>query len=209
MWRLKYLIIGMLPAAVVGVALYFLAPAMADSLRDAVRESAQDAVTEVFEDQVPTTVQAGQVIVTEVDLVGAIQDSDRRERTWNIDNVDVIIDGGKVRIVGEDQGDSDTIDIAAAVPVVENGRFELTERSGVLTIFKSARDAIADQIEVEVEALFARSGVVPVSVTAENGRLVIVTESADGSSAPAPTDDDGTPGTLVDGLRPRTPTPTS
>ena len=37
MWRLKYLIIGMLPAAVLGVILYFLAPQMADALRDAVR----------------------------------------------------------------------------------------------------------------------------------------------------------------------------
>jgi hypothetical protein len=217
-WRLKYLLIGMLPAAILGVGLYFLAPALADSLREAVRDSAQDAVAEVFEDEVPATISPGQIVVTESDLAIAIEDTDRRETTWNIDGVEVIIDNGEVRIVGQDSGSrDDPMDIAAAVPVVENGRFELTERSGVLTIFKSARDAIADQIEIEVEALFERSGVVPVSVTAENGRLVIVTEPADGgpiATTPAraePTetaDDEGTPGGgIFDGLRPPTSTP--
>jgi hypothetical protein len=220
-WRLKYLIIGMLPAAILCVGLYFLAPALADELRDAVRESAQDAVAEVFEDEVPATVSPGQIVITESDLTIAIEDTDRRESTWNIDGVEVLIENGEVRIVGRDSGSrDDEMDIAAAVPVIQDGRFELTERSGVLTIFKSARDAIADQIETEVEALFERSGVVPVSVTAENGRLVIVTEAAEGGPAPTvdsaddsePTapagDDDGTPrGGIFDALRQPTSTP--
>lgn len=178
MWRLKYLIIGMLPAAIVGVALYFLAPAMADGLREAVRESAADAVQDVFEDSVPNTVSAGQIVVTESDIARAIAESDADADTWNVDGVDVEIENGRVTIVGEDDDSSDTVDVASAVPAIEDGKFVLNDRSGFLSIFKTAQDAISDEIETQVNALFSRSGVVPVSVTAEDGRLVIVTEAA-------------------------------
>lgn len=202
MWRLKYLIIGMLPAAVLGVILYFLAPQMADALRDAVRESAQDAVTEVFEREAPDQVEPGQIVITESELAQAIENADRRDETWDVDNLDVIIENGRVRIVGIDDGlDNDQIDIASSTPQVVDGRLIMTDRSGVLSIFKSARDAIADQVETEIAAIFERSNVVPVSVTAENGRLVIVTEAADGGTSV------GTTPSPQSGLGLRTPTP--
>jgi hypothetical protein len=205
-WRLKYLFIGMLPAIVIGVALYLLAPAMADELRQAVRDTAQDAVREVFADHVPDTVEPGQIVVTEADFARVIMDSDRREDSWNVDDIDVIIEDGMIRIVGQDDSNDDAVDVARTVPVIENGRLELTEFSGVLSIFKSAQEAIANQIELETEELFLRSGVVPVSITAENGRLVIVTEPADGSSSATQAPGDATPEGLFDNLGLRTPT---
>jgi gas vesicle protein len=178
MWRLKYLIIGMLPAAIVGVALYFLAPAMADELRTQVRESAQDSVQEVFEDSVSNTVEVGQLVVTEADIARALENSDADSDTWRVNGVSVEIDGGRVTIYGENDNGADTVEFASAVPAIENGQFVLNDRSGFLSIFKTAQDAIADEMEVQVNALFSRSGVVPVSVTAEDGRMVIVTEAS-------------------------------
>ncbi len=204
MWRLKYLIIGMLPAAVLGVVLYFLAPQMADALRDAVRESAQDAVTEVFEREAPERVEPGQIVITEVQLAQAIENADRRDETWQVDDLKVIIADGRVRIVGLDSDlENDQIDFASSAPQVVGGRLVMTDRSGVLAIFKSARDAIADQVEIEIAAIFERSGVVPVSVTAEDGRLVIVTEEVAGGTTI------GTTPSPQAGLGLRTPTPVS
>jgi hypothetical protein len=48
-WRLKYLIYGMIPSAVLGIALYFLAPEITDALRDAVSDSAVKSVRTTFQ----------------------------------------------------------------------------------------------------------------------------------------------------------------
>lgn len=184
MWRLKYLIIGMIPSAVLGIALYFLAPQMADALRDAVRDSAAKSVETTFERQVPATVTPGQIVVTEDDLLNAVEDADARENTWNIDGLGVVIEDGRVSFTGDDR-DRSTSDptIASAVPEIQNGRLVLTDRRGVLSIFKPARDAIADEIENQTALLFRDSNVEPVSVTAQNGTLTIETEPIGGVRA--------------------------
>ena len=56
MWRLKYLIYGMIPSVLLGIALYFVAPAITDAFRDAVRDSAVKTVQTTFEREVPTKV---------------------------------------------------------------------------------------------------------------------------------------------------------
>jgi hypothetical protein len=193
MWRLKYMIYGMIPSAVLGILLYFLAPQLADALRDAVRDSAASTVRSTFQQEVPGHVKPGRLVITEDQLLTAVEDADARERSWNISGMAVVIGDGRVSFV-EDDGNRSTSDatIASAVPQVVDGRIVLTDRRGVLSIFKPARDAIADEIENQLEILFARSKVTPVSVTANNGQLVIVTQSiggttSTGNTAPTPT----------------------
>jgi hypothetical protein len=193
MWRLKYMIYGMIPSAVLGILLYFLAPQLADALRDAVRDSAASTVRSTFQQEVPGHVKPGRLVITEDQLLTAVEDADARERSWNISGMAVVIGDGRVSFV-EDDGNRSTSDatIASAVPRVVDGRIVLTDRRGVLSIFKPARDAIADEIENQLEILFARSKVTPVSVTANNGQLVIVTQSiggttSTGNTAPTPT----------------------
>ena len=185
MWRFKYLLIGMILPALIGVGGYFAAPRAADALRDAVRDGASHAVAETFTDETPNRIQAGQVVITEADLATAIENTDRREDGWNVSGLDVIIEDGRVRIVGSDndRNSRDDLTVASAVPQVVNDEFVLTDRSGAVSIFKTATDAIADEVEVQVASLFQRSGVVPISVTAENGRLVIVTEAQGSNGA--------------------------
>jgi hypothetical protein len=186
MWRLKYLLIGMIPPALLGVALYFVLPEAADALRDAVRDSAQNTVQRTFED-VPATVQPGRIEITALDLEDAINGADRIEDEWNLDDLTVVIDGGLVSIRGSnrDRSDDDAT-IASARPEIRNGRFILTDRHGLISIFKPARDAIADEIEAQVEQIFENSNVRPVSLTAEDDMLVIVTEALGGNPTPAP-----------------------
>jgi hypothetical protein len=206
-WRLKYLIIGMIAPALLGVALYFLAPAMADALRDTVRESAQDTVRNTFEDDLPATVTPGQIVITESQLKDAVGDAlnDR----WDIDELTVEIKDGRVSILSSDRdGSTDDPTIASAVPEIQDGRFVLTDRRGLLSIFKPARDAIADEIQEQVERLFQNSNVRPVSVTANNRRLVIVTQLvADGATTPASTTRSPTPQLTPTPRTLRTPTP--
>ena len=214
MWRLKYLLIGMIFPALLGVGGYFAAPRAADALRDAVRDGASDAVAETFNDETPNRVQPGQVVITEEDLANAIENTDRRENGWNVSGLNVVIADGRVRVVGNDDGNDD-FTVASAVPQIVNGRFVLVDRSGAVSIFKTATDAIADEVETQVESLFYRSGVSPVSVTAENGRMVIVTESVGTTDGGTPTSAPvatvvatPTKAGVLDTLRPRTPTPT-
>jgi hypothetical protein len=192
-WRLKFLIIGMIPSAVLGVALYLLAPEMADALRDKIRDSAADAVETAFQREAPEFVQPGQIVITEDQLLTAVEDADDRERTWNIDGLGVVIADGRVSFTDDDRDSSsrDTA-IASAVPEIQNGRLVLTDRRGVLSIFKPARDAIADEIEDQAALIFQNSEVRPVSVTADNGQLVIVTESI-GEAAGTPVTSNATP----------------
>ena len=217
MWRFKYLLIGMAFPALLGVAIYLTAPRIADAFRDAVRDSAQDAVRNTFEDQVPAIVEPGQIVITERQLFAAMQDADDNENNFDASGYDIEIADGEVRITDDDRDrTSDNFVIASVVPQVVDGRLVLTDRGGFLSIFKSARDAIADEIENQAAATFERSGVRPVSVTAENGRLVIVTESLNGAagtpepteasvgSGPSPTATRGVSGGQIN----RTPTPT-
>jgi hypothetical protein len=187
------MIYGMIPSAVLGILLYFLAPQIADALRDAVRDSAAGTVRSTFQREVTGPVKPGRLVITEDQLLKAVEDADAQERSWNISGMAVVIADGRVSFV-ENDGNRSTSDatIASAVPQVVNGRIVLTDRRGVISIFKPARDAIADEIENQLEILFANSEVKPVSVSAENGRLVIVTESiggttSTGSTAPTPT----------------------
>jgi len=195
-WRLKYMIYGMIPSAVLGILLYFLAPQLADALRDAVRASAAKSVQTTFETEVPRTVKPGRLVITENQLLAAVEEADRNERSWNIGGMKVDIADGRVSPV-EDDGSRSTNDttIASAVPQVVDGQIKLTDRRGVLSIFKPARDAIADEIEKQLGELFERSNVTPVSVTAENGQLVIVTQAIGGTTStsnPSPTPTTGT-----------------
>jgi hypothetical protein len=226
-WRLKYLIYGMIPSAVLGILLYFLAPQIADALRDAVRDSAAKSVQTTFQREVPATVKPGRIVITENQLLTAVEDADARDRGWNLDGMKVDIADGRVSFV-EDDGNRSTNDttIASAVPQVVDGQIKLTDRRGVLSIFKPARDAIADEIEKQLGDLFDRSNVRPVSVTAENGQLVIVTQAIGGTTStsnPSPTPTTGaqptvpvmtpTPestrsGGLIGNPLNRTPTPT-
>ena len=193
MWRLKYLIYGMIPSAVLGIALYFLAPQITDAFRDAVRDSATHSVQTAFQREAPSKVAPGRLVITEDELLQAVEKTDARERSWNISGMGVVIDGGRVAFVENDHNSStDGATIASSVPKVVDGRIVLTDRQGVLSIFKPARDAIADEIENQLALLFANSGVRPISVTADNGELVIVTEaigntSSTTTSAPTPT----------------------
>ena len=183
MWRLKYLIYGMIPSVLLGIALYFVAPAITDAFRDAVRDSAVKTVQTTFEQEVPTKVAPGQLVITEDELLRAVEDADARERSWNISGMAVVIENGRVSFVeGNGSGSTDNATIASSVPKVVDGRIVLTDRSGVLSIFKPARDAIADEIENQLALLFANSGVRPISVTADNGELIITTEAIGGTS---------------------------
>ena len=196
MWRLKYLIYGMIPSAVLGIALYFLAPEITDAFRDAVRDSASRSVQTAFEREAPSTVAPGRLVITEDELLQAVEDADARERSWNISGMDVVIDGGRVAFVENDHNSStNDATIASSVPKVVDGRIVLTDRQGVLSIFKPARDAIADEIENQIALIFANSGVRPVSVTADNGELVIVTEAIGGTSTTTTTTATPTPTT--------------
>jgi hypothetical protein len=213
-WRLKYLIYGMIPSAVIGVALYFLAPAMADTLRDSVRDSASHAVEREFLREVPDTVEPGQIVITERQIEDAIENADDVSR-WDIGgDVTVTIEDGRISILAEDRGrPEDTETIASGEPVIQDGEFRIINRKGILSIFKAARDAIGDEVERQMAALFDRSNVRPVSVTAKDGRLLIVTESmAGGETTPATIGTTPTPqATRTGGLTGtplRTPTPT-
>ena len=219
MWRLKYLVIGMIPSAVLGVGLYFLAPEMADALRDSVRKSASHAVEREFVRAVPATVKPGQIEITERQIEQAIENADATSGGWNIDGgVAVQIEDGRISILIDDSDRSaDNATIASGEPVIEGGEFRLINRRGILSIFKPARDAIGDEIEKQVATLFANSKVRPVSVTAINGRLVIVTESLSSVTAtPTKTDPAQTPTPTpqvtrtggLSGTPLRTPTPT-
>ena len=210
MWRLKYLIYGMIPPALLGVALYFLVPAMTDWFRDSIRDSASHAVETSFQREVQSTVTPGQIVITELQLEQAIENADRSSGGWSIDGgVQVKIQGGRISILTDSRSNNNQT-IASGVPQIQEGQFKLTDRKGVLSIFKPARDAIGDEIENQVADLFSASNVQPVSVTAENGRLVIVTESLSGGTSkplgtatPQPTRSGGLGGGLL-----RTPTPT-
>jgi hypothetical protein len=182
-WRFKYLLIGMIFPALLGVAIYLTAPRIVDAFRDAVRESAQDAVQETFADQVPSTVEPGQIVITELQLLDALRDADANEDNFSASGYGVEIEDGEIRITDEDRPrTSDNFVIASVVPEIREDQLVLTDRGGFLAIFKSARDAIAEEIEAQAAATFMRSEVRPVSVTAEGGRLVIVTEPLAGSA---------------------------
>src|SRR5690349_14895477 len=154
MWRLKYLIYGMIPSAVLGILLYVLAPQIADALRDAVRDSAAGTVRSTFQGEVTGPVHPGRLVITEDQLLTAVENADARERSWNISGMKVVIADGRVSFV-EDDGSRSTSDatIASAVPQVVDGKIVLTDRRGVLSIFKPARDAIADEIENQLQIL--------------------------------------------------------
>jgi anti-sigma regulatory factor (Ser/Thr protein kinase) len=186
-WRLKYLLIGMLFPALIGVGLYIAAPRVSDFFKDAVSDAAADDVQEIFDRETPAQVEAGQLVITEADLNAVISDPANEDNTWHQANMSVEIDDGKVRIVVGDSGDQETL--YSVVPVIEDGKLVLTERSGLLSIFKTAQEAISDELETQTNQLFTDSGVIPVSVTAEDGRIVIVTQpsgtNADTSSVVA------------------------
>jgi hypothetical protein len=212
-WRFKYLLIGMIFPALLGVAIYLTAPRIVEAFRDAVRESAQDAVQETFADQVPSTVEPGQIVITELQLLDALRDADTNEDNFSASGYGVEIESGEIRITDEDRPrTSDNFVIASVVPEIREDQLVLTDRGGFLAIFKSARDAIADEIEAQAAMIFDNSDVHPVSVTAENGRLVIVTEPVTGGPV-TPTAEteapDVTPTRSFSGGQPlRTPTPT-
>ncbi len=223
MWRLKYLIYGMIPSVLLGIALYFVAPAITDAFRDAVRDSAVKTVQTTFEREVPTKVAPGKLVITEDELLRAVENADTRDRSWNISGMSVVIENGRVSFVeGNGSGSTDNAIIASSVPKVVDGRIVLTDRSGVLSIFKPARDAIADEIENQLALLFSNSGVRPVSVTADNGQLIITTEAIGGTStststtaaktpttpAPKPTMTPTTSSGLTGNPFSKTPTPT-
>ena len=184
MWRLKYLIIGMIPSAVLGIALYLLAPEMRGRLarhESAIRPPTQSRST--FDREVPSSVEPGLIIITEDQLLEAVEDADNREDSWNINGLDVVIEDNRVSFTDVERDPlSDDPAIASAEPQIQTGRLVLTNRSGVLSIFKPARDAIANEIENQVAILFRNIGVTPISVTAYNGQLVIVTEPIGGAS---------------------------
>ena len=186
-WRFKYLLIGMLFPALIGVGLYFAAPRVSDFFKDAVSDAAADDVQEIFETEAPAQVEPGQLVITEADLNSIISDPANEDNTWHQANMSVVIDNGKVEIIVGDVDDDQTL--YSVVPAIENGKFVLTERSGLLSIFKTAQESISDELENQTNQLFTDSGVVPVSVTAEDGRIVIVTQpsgtSADTSGAVA------------------------
>ena len=187
MWRLKYLIYGMIPWAIIGVIGFLAAPKMIEAVEDSIADSARDAVAEVYEDEIPSTVEAGQIVITEDQLHRALLDADEREDNFNASGYAIQIEDGKVMIINDDRDISDDdFVIASAVPVVEDGEIKLTERGGAVRLFKFARDAIAEEIEEQTAQIFEASGVRPVSLTAENGRLTIVTESIGGATAATP-----------------------
>ena len=69
----------------------------------------------------------------------------------------VVIENGRVSFVeGNGSGSTDNAIIAWSVPKVMDGRIVLTKPDGVLSIFKPARDAIADEIENQL-ALLSRT----------------------------------------------------
>jgi hypothetical protein len=188
-WRFKYLLIGMAFPALLGVAIYLTAPRIADWAEEEIQKAAAEEVEDAFQREVPDTVDPGQIVITEQQLLDALLRADANNDNFNADEYDVEIDNGQVRITNRDEDPaSGQFSVATAVPVVENGRLLLTDRGGAVRIFRIARDAIGDAIEEEAAEVFQRSGVRPVSVTAENGRLVIVTESIGGDATPEPTE---------------------
>jgi hypothetical protein len=181
-WRFKYMLYGMAFPALLGVALYFAAPSIVDWVEDEVGRAAANEVEETFAREVPATVEPGQIVITEQQLLNALLRADAEEDSFDASGYAVEIRDGEVRIVNEDRDrTSENFVIASVVPEVVDGRLVLTNRGGFLTIFKTARDAIADEIEEEAAAIFARSNVRPVNVSAENRRLVIVVEAIDGA----------------------------
>ena len=214
MWRLKYLIYGMIPWAIVGIVAFLAAPKVVDAVEDRIAESARDAVADVYRDEVPRSAPAGQIVITERQLLNALEDADSRENNFSASGYAIQIDGGKVMIVDDDRNpNANDFVIASVVPEVQGGRLILTERGGAVQLFKFARDAIAEEIEDQSAAVFEGSGVRPVSVSAENGRLLIVTEAINGAAAtPASSDPGPTPeSTRSGGLsgNPLTRTPTA
>jgi hypothetical protein len=183
-WRFKYLLIGMLFPALIGLGLFLLAPRVSDYLKDTVSDAAAQDVQEIFDRETPSEVQAGQLIITEADLNQIISNPANENDTWYQNNMSVQIDNGEVRIILEDDNGTDKT-LYSVVPAVEDGKFVLTQRSGLLSIFKTAQEAISDEIESQANQLFDDSDVVPVSVSAEDGRIVIVTQSAGGSTTTA------------------------
>ena len=220
MWRFKYLLIGMLFPALIGLAGYISAPRITDAVKDRVRDSAAQSVQNTFDRETPNRVSAGQIVITQRRLAQVINDPQSQDESWHVNGMDVVIANGEVRLVTDSSDPNDSADIFAVTPAIQNGQFVLTNRHGFLNIFKTAQDSIADEIEVQTNALFQQSGVEPVSVTAENGRLVIVTKAVGGSTGPTPaatTTAGGTTGasltpTSTSGLgsllNPRTATPT-
>jgi hypothetical protein len=219
-WRFKYLLIGMLFPALIGLAAYISAPRLTDAVKDRVRDSAAQSVENTFDRETPNRVSPGQIVITQRRLAQVINDPENQDQSWHINGMDVVIADGEVRLVS-DNGDADnSADIFAVTPAIQNGQFVLTQRHGFLNIFKTAQDSIADEIEVQTNTLFQQSGVVPVSVTAENGRLVIVTKAGGGSTGQTPTATNSAGGTtgssltptsasgLGSLLNPHTPTPT-
>jgi len=168
----------MILPALLGVGLFFAAPRITDAVKDNLRTEAKKDVAEVFQRETPSKITAGQIVITESQLSAIINDADNRDSSWHMSGMTVIIEDGTVRLVGRgtDDGVQKEITIYGVTPAIVDGQFVLTDRSGALRIFKTAQDAISDELENQTNGLFADSGVKPVSVTAENGRLVIVTK---------------------------------
>lgn len=188
MWRFKYLLIGMIFPALLGIGVYIAAPRFVDWVQDQIGEAAADEVQQSFQREVPGTVEPGQIVITERQLLRALLRADENESSFNASDYEVDIDDGQIRITDSDRDpNASDFNIATVAPVVEGDRLILSDRGGAIGIFKTARDAIGDEIEAQAAAIFERSGVRPVSVTAENGRLVVVTEAIDGrATTPEP-----------------------
>lgn len=184
MWRFKYLLIGMLFPALIGLGLYLLAPRVSDFFKDSISNAASDDVAEIFQRETPNQVDAGQIVISENQLTAIITNPANDDDTWYQDNMRVQIQDGKVQLITSDN--NRTTIVYSVVPEVVNGRLVLTNRSGVLRVFKTAQNAISDEIENQASTLFSNSSVTPVSVTAEDGRLVIVTEASSGGTTTTP-----------------------
>jgi hypothetical protein len=206
-WRFKYLLIGMIFPALLGVGGYLAAPRITDKVRDSVRDSAAESVQSVFDKQTPPKIKPGQIVIAQSRLAAAVNDSANQDESWHLSGMTVIIEDGQVKLVTQNRSSTnDEATIFSVVPAIQNGKFVLTQREGLLNIFKTAQDSIADEIELQTNQLFTDSGVVPVSVTAVNGRLVIVTQGPgqSGSTSATPTAASG-----LGSLLKKTPTSTS
>src|SRR5262245_14416060 len=171
------IIIGFLVICVACVAIVYLLKNRFDD--NVSNEIAEIVATQVVASTNMNSTTLGQLVLTEDDLdINNVMSIDG-SCGFQVTNQDTQIYGVTTEITPSGiRFECATVAYYSAVPVVENGRVELTnaEGSGGMMKIIFSKKRIENGVEDGINNALAAEGLKPISLTLENGEMTIITE---------------------------------
>lgn len=149
-------------------------PRLQDSIADGIQEGLATEVAQQLGAS-GARLEPGTHTLSVADLERELQTS---SGTDNVDNITFTAENGQLRLELDSQGQGFGY---TAVPVAQDGRFELSEVDSTGDTFLDRifpPDKLAGAVEGGVNSYFESQGLAITSVTAENGELVFETTNA-------------------------------